>query len=808
MFSRIPDRPPGRSPLAPLLPERGARAARVRVPRGRSPSGDPTMPRITRCLLLGALLLAAACERAPTTASDASPTPLPVPGAPSAVFVGDTTRATDFSEHAAGAQPAGWTQMWDPTPHFVVADEAAGTGGRVLQWSATGQSRNRWALAYDGFGDRTDQAVYTELRVRSLGGGASVYYMGAAAVRIAGTASDERGYAAYLVTVPSTGAKSVVLATFAQGAYVQLGSYTMDWELDQWYALRLEAVGTTVRARIWPRGTAEPAVWQLSATDLRYPSGRPGVSHHDNGTVQWDVWQAAVSAAAPPPPQTITTFTAFTGGPAWIAPGGWTETSAPENSAWTISADLSFNDGRALRNVSTATGRHMLRPGSVPDTARDQEGLVKLRMAVSNDRGPGLALRHSMGSSGATAYVAYFRPGMDRVEINRFLNGSWMFLGSAAFPNDPGAWYWMRFRTEGTTLRLRTWADGQPEPAAWMVTATDAGIAAGAAALYTYEPNTVDYDLGSFASGGLTAPVPTPGAAPVLGLVRATPDSARVARGTQVQMRAHGRTTTGDSVALAVLWSASGGSVDAAGLYTAPSSTGTYTVTATHAGTGLYDVSTITVADLPPVSGDSLVSTGFTLMPVNAPPPATTITSAPAGVDWRVADAAWPGDGRVLRATVTTTGRHIIRSNGLDTLATDQEALTLLRMADDDSRGPGLALRHSMNGSLETAYVAYFRPAGNTVEVNRFLNGAWSFVGSAAFANDPGVSYWMRFRAEGTTLRVRVWADGTPEPETWTIVATDGGIASGGVGVYAYEPNVVEFDGFSAVAGHGTAPTP
>lgn len=761
-----------------------------------------------RTRALCALLLLAACERAPTSVAGPTPHPLAPAGTPSFVMSGDTLVWTDFSEYATGAQPAGWTQMWDPTSYFAVADEAAATGGKALQWDATGQSRNRWALAFDGFGDRTDQAVYTEFRVRSLGGGTSSYYMGSAAVRVGGTAGDERGYAVFFVAVPSTGAKAVVLSTWSGGAYVQLGSHTYDWQLDQWYSVKLEAYGSTIRTRVWPRGTAEPGTWAVSVNDQRYPAGRPGVSHHDNGTVQWDVWRARVTPAAPPPPQSFSTFTSFAGNPAWIAPGGWTETSAPASSEWVVAADLGFEDGRALRNVNTVTGRHVLKPTAIPDTIRDQEALLKLRMADSDERGPGAILRHTMGSAGATGYVAYFRPAANTVEINRFLNGAWMFIASAPFSNDPGAWYWMRFRAQGTSLLLRVWADGQPEPAEWTVVGTDTGIAAGTAGLYTYEPNTVDYELGAFASGGLTAPVPTPGPPPVLSQVLASPDSGTVNRGSVVQLRAHGRTAIGDSVALPLTWTATDGTVTPSGAWTAPADLGVYTVTATHAPTAKKDSAVFAVADLPPVSADTLVKTTYVQMPADAPPPGTTITSAPAGVDWRVADALWPADGRVLRATVTTTARHIIRYDGLASTATSQEALTVLRMADDDTRGPGLALRHSMNGSSETAYVAYFRPAGNTVEINRFLNGAWSFVGSAAFVNDPGVSYWMRFRAEGSTLRVRVWADGTAEPATWLIVATDTGIASGGVGLYVYEPNVVEFDAFSAVAGPWTAPTP
>jgi hypothetical protein len=753
---------------------------------------------------LGALLLSAACDGAPTPVTLAAPV-----AHPAFVLSGDTLMSTDFSEYAPGAQPAGWTQAWDPTPHFVVVDESGAMGGRVLQWSATGQSRNRWALAYDGLGERTDQSVYTEFRVRSLGGGTSAYYMGAAAVRIGGTAADERGYAVFFVTVPSSGAKAVVLSTWSAGAYVQLGSYTTDWQLDAWYSVRLEAVGTTLRARVWPRGEAEPGSWHLSATDTRYASGRPGVSHHDNGTVQWDVWQAAAApvTTAPGPWPPILVQDHFSAGPAWVPPTGWTETSAPENSSWTLAADLLVPDGRALRNVTTTIGRHILRLDTAPDSVADQEVLVRLWMQNSDARGPGVALRHTMNGSNANAYVAYLRPETDQVEINRFINGQWQFISAGSFPIEPRIWYWLRFRAQGTQVMARVWRSSKPEPTAWTTVATDVGgLATGAAGLYTYEPNTVDYDVVTYASGGATAPPAPPSSAPVVAQVRVTPDSTTVAQGGTVQYAAYGRLTSGDSVAIKSTWSTTGGTITSGGLLTAGLPLGTFSVTATLSGTSTSGVGSVTVQDAPPFA-DSF-STGFALSPVGVQPESWTETSAPSGVDWTVQPDASVPDGAVLRAVATETARHILRADVIHASSGDQEVLAKVRMGSDHDRGAGVAIRHTMNGSLETAYVAYFRPAINSLEINRFMDGAWHFVAGAAYDSSPETWYWIRFRAEGTTLKVKVWLVGQNEPAAWRIVATDTGIAVGGVGVYTYEPGTVDFDGFSAVRGTGTAATP
>ena len=747
------------------------------------------------------LLVAAACDRASTPLSTA-PDPRVLAAPPSFAISGDSLMSTDFSEYTPGVQPEGWTQRWDSTAYFTVAADSGTTGSQVLQWSATGQSRNRWGLAWDGFGDRGDQEVLTDFRIRSLGGGTTVYYLGAAAVRITGTAADEGGYAVFFVTVPSTGAKSVVLGTWSSGAYVQLGSHDMEWTLDTWYSVRLRALGTTIRARVWPRGEAEPGTWQLTATDSRYASGRPGVSQHDNGTVQWDDWQVRKLTPPPPPPPVTAQFADLD---AWAAPDGWTETSAPDNSEWTVAADLSMQDGRALRNVNTATGRHILRLDAAPDTVADQEILVKLRMADADSRGPGVALRHTMNGDAATGFVAYLRPDGDVLEINRLLNGSWEFVADAPFTNNPGTWYWLRFRVSGTQLRARAWADGDTEPSTWAITATDATVTAGAAGLYTYEPNTVDFDLVSYLADGGTAPIPAAGTPPALDRVVASPATASGWANHPVQLGAYGQLTTGDSVAITPTWTVVGaGSVTAGGVFSA-SATGTYRAEA--AVGGLTDTATILLSSPPASGGTSSLTTHFDDATPGTLPGSWTPTSAPIGVTWTVDSTSTPTDGVAMRAVVTSTGRHILQTEDMET-AQGQEALTLLRMADDDNRGPGLALRHSMSGSSETAYVAYFRPGVDQVEINRFLAGGWSYIASTAYVNDPGTWYWMRFRAQGTTLQVRVWPYGQTEPTTWLVTATDSGITSGQMGLYVYETNTVDFDAYSVTDGTGTAPTP
>jgi hypothetical protein len=83
--------------------------------------------------------------------------------------------------------------------------------------------------------------------------------------------------------------------------------------------------------------------------------------------------------------------------------------------------------------------------------------------------------------------------------------------------------------------------------------------------------------------------------APTLARIVLVPATATVAVGGTVQLAAFGRTTTGDSVAAPVSYTATGGTVSASGLYTAGQTPGTYSVIARSTAAPLADTTAITV---------------------------------------------------------------------------------------------------------------------------------------------------------------------------------------------------------------------
>jgi hypothetical protein len=124
----------------------------------------------------------------------------------------------------------------------------------------------------------------------------------------------------------------------------------------------------------------------------------------------------------------------------------------------------------------------------------------------------------------------------------------------------------------------------------------DAGgtyVAADTAGTFRVTATNTAGTLADTASVTITAPPSPPPPAPVLVQVKLLPGSVTLAPGGKKQFAVYGRTSTGDSVSVNVVFTATGGTVTSGGLFTAGTTAGKFRVIAT-AGT-LADSSVVTV---------------------------------------------------------------------------------------------------------------------------------------------------------------------------------------------------------------------
>ncbi len=176
--------------------------------------------------------------------------------------------------------------------------------------------------------------------------------------------------------------------------------------------------------------------------------------------------------------------------------GGWG--TADRGGAWTLSGTLSrYSVASGAGSVSLGAGssaKPMLNAVSITDT--------DFRAVVTTDKAPtgggqyvSLAGRAVPGGSEYRAKLLLASTGAVTAYLTKVDAGTEVSLGSAVVPGvsyTAGTKLQVRFQAVGTsptTLRVKVWAQGQNEPAAWLLSRTDSTAqlqTAGSVGLYHY----------------------------------------------------------------------------------------------------------------------------------------------------------------------------------------------------------------------------------------------------------------------------------------------------------------------------------
>jgi CSLREA domain-containing protein len=136
-----------------------------------------------------------------------------------------------------------------------------------------------------------------------------------------------------------------------------------------------------------------------------------------------------------------------------------------------------------------------------------------------------------------------------------------------------------------------------------------------------------------------------------------------------------------------------------------------------------------------------------------------------------------------------------------------------------------LALRRHDNGNEYRARVRLALNGGVYVQATRVVGGTESAIGTEVrldtLVRTAGQLFWVRAQGAGaspTTLRIKVWADGTAEPSTWLYTQTNSEASlqsAGAIGLRAFAPTAttnapvtVSFDELTASVAQSDSPPP
>lgn len=187
---------------------------------------------------------------------------------------------TNFSGYSAGSPPTGWTARWVTTnvTNNVVSD-AIGDGGQILRSTSTADARRllSWDTV-DADANRADVEILCRFRASSVTTGSTDSLR--MHVRASGAAAAETGYH---LTIPSASGANYTVNKYVSGSATALATVAMDVSANTLYNIRFRVNGTTIRAKVWKDGQAEPTDWQVDTTDSSVSSaGWVGVGRFES----------------------------------------------------------------------------------------------------------------------------------------------------------------------------------------------------------------------------------------------------------------------------------------------------------------------------------------------------------------------------------------------------------------------------------------------------------------------------------------------------------------------------------------------
>lgn len=204
---------------------------------------------------------------------------------------------TDFSEYALGDPPGDWT--WTVASGNTVSIEAvvgAPPAGRVMRITRT--SNGTRLFLWDEVAQHLDNHANVEILalVRQLTN----------AVEWGGICVRQDSTTAYAIRNTSTQHCATRVTGGLVSSYVDLGSAFGSHAADTWYWMRFRANGTTISAKTWAHGTAEPGAWGATETDSNLTTaGGAGIAmrrYNNNVSIEIGWFSFAFNGATAPSP--------------------------------------------------------------------------------------------------------------------------------------------------------------------------------------------------------------------------------------------------------------------------------------------------------------------------------------------------------------------------------------------------------------------------------------------------------------------------------------------------------------------------
>src|SRR3990167_1308983 len=126
---------------------------------------------------------------------------------------------------------------------------------------------------------------------------------------------------------------------------------------------------------------------------------------------------------------------------------------------------------------------------------------------------------------------------------------------------------------------------------------------------------------------------------------------------------------------------------------------------------------------------------------------------------------------KVKKELGSSTSAHWMAVDTTDPGTGDYEVEAVVYFATDDTTRGGVVFRGNSTGT-NTGYVCALR-AGTTFRMLEVAGETETVISTQTIGYDPDTHYHIKASANGDAIKCKFWADGSAEPGTWNIEATD-----------------------------------
>lgn len=374
------------------------------------------------------------------------------------------------------------------------------TDDRALQHTASGTTLR--ARSWDALGSQTNVEVLTlvihESSDASSGRGFRVFLRGSGST---GTES------AYYVEADQTNHR-IELFKVVAGVVTSLGVTGGFYQPSTWFWVRLQAIGTAIKAKIWRKGETEPGAWTIEATDSSIAGAGWAGWQSLSGTGYLDQIGASTDADLDALAENIggagLYFESFEAMTVALAPTGWSVQWAATVGTYLIDQTnaavppVGWNHWWSTEHAGTAIGPAGGPAGETTLNINGKSGasvevlavwiekgiVTDLDMTVDVfttsvvNQGPRIIIRASGQRTTENGYVFCGEDG-SAFQFSKIVNGVTSLIATEAFSYGTSVWCKIRVRASGSNFKAKMWLFADPEPADWMIDEDDATFASG-----------------------------------------------------------------------------------------------------------------------------------------------------------------------------------------------------------------------------------------------------------------------------------------------------------------------------------------